>query len=849
MEQSSHDRLEVLKIVLIYAFFGGVWIYFSDAVLGALVHDPGLMTSISISKGAIFIVFTATLLYMLISRYAHRSLRVLKQLQENEDLLHSVTANIPGVIYQFYAKDDGEYGVNFVSERVAEIFGIPGDLEDFFTAFAGRVAEEDSPRFLGSIRDSVAIGGPWDFEGRFLKPSGEVLWFHGMSKPRREKGRLLYHGVLLDITERRRAEEALRESEAAYRIIFDQSPNIVALSRLNGEYVDVNRMYLERLGLPRSEVLGKTDLQLGVIDREAHDELRREFGRRGDLDQFETRIWSPLRKEWAYVLISSKMISVKGESMILSIVNDITKRKQAEDALRESEGVLRSMLAATPVGVALLKDRFFSKVNNALCRITGYTEEEMMGMMTRILYPDEEEFLRIGRELYGHMEREGLGTMEAVLRRKDGELINVMLSLSPFNPEDLSAGVCATVHDITEQKRSDEEREILQSQLIQAQKMESVGRLAGGVAHDFNNMLSVIIGNTEMALIGTDPAGLLHKTLQDILHAGRRSADLTRQLLAFARKQTISPKVLDLNDTVAGMLKMLCRLIGEDVELAWMPGHGLWNVYIDPSQVDQLLANLAVNARDAIEETGKIVIETSNTTCDDEYCSGQPECKPGEYVTLAVSDNGCGMERETIANIFEPFFTTKKEGHGTGLGLATVYGIVKQNGGFVNVYSEPGKGTTFRIYLPRFESDVMDVGREHEEPKFRRGTETVLIVEDEETVLSLSRSMLERLGYTVLAARKPEEAISLAGEHEGCIDLLLTDVVMPDINGRDLAGRLCSVRPGMKCLYMSGYTANVIAHHGILDHGVHFLPKPFSLRELADKVREVLDRNEDAGHS
>ena len=366
-------------------------------------------------------------------------------------------------------------------------------------------------------------------------------------------------------------------------------------------------------------------------------------------------------------------------------------------------------------------------------------------------------------------------------------------------------------------------------------------RLAGGVAHDFNNMLSVIIGNTEMAMYNVDPSSPIYKLLEEILNAGKRSAELTRQLLAFARKQTAIPRVMDLNEMVPGMLKMLQRLIGEDINLVWMPGEDLWKVRIDPSQVDQLLANLMVNARDAIDKAGKIVIETGNTFCDGFYCIDKPECVPGEYVMLVVSDDGCGMEKEILTNIFEPFFTTKKEGQGTGLGLATVYGIVRQNGGFINVYSEPGKGTTFKIHLPRHNAESQEAANDKAEKKLQRGTETVLIVEDEEVVMNLSRRMFEELGYRVIAFKKPDEAIRWITDHDEHIDLLMTDIVMPDMNGRELSKRITSIKPDIKCLFMSGYTADVIARQGILDERLYFIQKPFSLKELAVKVREVLE--------
>jgi nitrogen-specific signal transduction histidine kinase/CheY-like chemotaxis protein len=380
----------------------------------------------------------------------------------------------------------------------------------------------------------------------------------------------------------------------------------------------------------------------------------------------------------------------------------------------------------------------------------------------------------------------------------------------------------------------------LEAQLHQSQKMEAVGRLAGGVAHDFNNMLAVIAGHADMALEQTAPYSALHADLLEIQKAAQRSADLTRQLLAFARKQTIAPKVLDLNAIIAGMLKMLGRLIGEDIDLLWKPANPLWPVNMDPAQIDQILVNLVVNARDAIAGVGKIAIETGQVVFDGAYCQTHAGFVPGSFVLLAVSDNGRGMDKEILAQIFDPFFTTKPPGQGTGLGLATVYGIVKQNHGFINVYSEPGEGTTCKIYLPRHASDQVDTGPTRAPVVAPTGAETVLLVEDEEALLKLGQILLERLGYTVLAAGSPSQALHQAQAHAGAIDLLLTDVIMPEMSGRELWKRLSALRPDLKCLFMSGYTADVIAHHGVLDEGVHFLQKPFSREALATKLREAL---------
>ncbi len=384
-------------------------------------------------------------------------------------------------------------------------------------------------------------------------------------------------------------------------------------------------------------------------------------------------------------------------------------------------------------------------------------------------------------------------------------------------------------------------RQCLENQLLQTQKMESVGRLAGGVAHDYNNVLSVIMGFTELAMDEKDLTESLHADLEEILKAAKRATDITRHLLAFARKQTIAPKVLDLNKSVESMIKMLRRLIGEDIDFVWSPGAGLWSIKMDPSQIDQILVNLCVNARDAISGVGKVTIETKTISFDTAYCADHHGFIPGEFVMMAVSDNGCGIEKKILNNIFEPFFTTKDLDKGTGLGLSTVYGIVKQNNGFINVYSEPGIGTTIKIYLARHKGNAVKIQRGNTEEILAGHGETVLIVEDDPSILKLARQILDRLGYIVLTQDTPEEAIRLAKEYTGKIHLLVTDVIMPEMNGLELANRLQSIYPNLKRIFMSGYTSNAIAHHGVLDEGVHFIQKPFSKKDLAIIVRKVLD--------
>lgn len=461
------------------------------------------------------------------------------------------------------------------------------------------------------------------------------------------------------------------------------------------------------------------------------------------------------------------------------------------------------------------------------------------------------------RQMFGKriqdVPEEGLGQLfqqaiHQVIREKAGVTIEYPLSLQDavqFYEARLTPlfedQIVVIIRNISKRKKAEEDRSRLEEQLHQARKMESVGRLAGGVAHDFSNMLQVILGYADLAMAQLTPTHPLWQDLEEIRTTAERSAALTRQLLAFARKQTISPRVLDLNETVSGTLKMLQRLIGENIQLSWVPGQGLWPILMDPTQIDQLLANLTVNARDAINGIGTITIETATTTLDESFAQNRLDCSPGDYVMLAVTDTGCGMDQGIIEHLFEPFFTTKAPGQGTGLGLATVFGIVKQNNGFIEVASRVGQGTVFKLFFPRSDVTPSTVETEETQPS-QGGEETVLLVEDEEPVLKLGRRILEQSGYRVLEARTPELALGHARQNQGKIQLLVTDVVMPGMDGRELLRRITPLQSGVRCLFMSGYPAEVIAHHGVLDDGVEFLQKPFTVRTMTEKVRQVLDR-------
>lgn len=643
-----------------------------------------------------------------------------------------------------------------------------------------------------------------------------------------------------DLLEMRTRE--LRQNEARFRNLFMSMSDGFYLSEVlyddEGEpydyrYLETNPAFERILGLNREQIVGKTYKEVVPVDTTDWLDTYFKVAKTG-----EPLLYEFVSPEYHTTFETYSCQPDKGQVMVL--VRDISERKRAERALKESEKKFRGVFEAANVGKSITLPSGEMFVNRAFADMLGFSREELSDKTWQELTPPDD--LAMNDENIAPLLKGEKDSARFTKRyiHKDGSFVWADVSTAIQCGEDgKPLYFISTIVDITERKRVEEEREKLQVQLIQAQKMESVGRLAGGVAHDFNNMLGIILGHADMALESIGPDDELHTGLEEIKKAAERSADLTRQLLAFARKQTVAPRVIDLNATVEGMLNMLRRLIGENIDLIWIPGKDLAPLKIDPSQIDQILANLCVNARDAITGSGKITIETGVAAFDDDYCSRNTDAIPGNYVMLAVIDDGCGMDHRIIGHLFEPFFTTKEVGKGTGLGLATVYGAVKQNNGFINVFSEPGQGAAFRIYLPRY-AERAAAKPEPAPASAGRGGGTILLVEDEPAILRMITEMLDRQNYHVLTARTPGEAIRMAWEHTGCIDLLMTDVVMPEMNGRELAKNLMSIHPGIKRLFMSGYTADVIAHQGVLDEGVHFIYKPFTMKDLEAKIRNAL---------
>jgi len=633
--------------------------------------------------------------------------------------------------------------------------------------------------------------------------------------------------------EKRKLAEATTLQLAA---AVESSDDAIITKTLDGVITSWNRGAERIFGYRAHEILGKPITLLVPPELMAEEISILNRIRKGDrVDHYETH---RVRKDGSRIEISltvSPILDAEGRIVGASkIAHDVTKLRAAEASMERAQDRLRALSDANLIGIfAADFDGRILEANAIFLKMVGYTEEDLSSGKVRWDVMTPPEYQETDRRAAEQLKSTGqMAPYEKEYIRKDGSKVPVLVGVAPM--KNTAESVIAFAIDLGERKR-------LEEQLRQSQRMEVVGRLAGGVAHDFNNLLTPILGYSEIILSRLAPDDSLREELQEIQKAGERAAGLTRQLLAFSRKQVLQPKVVDLNGLISDASKLLRRLIGEDVTLALELAPKLRRTKVDPGQVEQVLMNLAVNARDAMPRGGKLTVETANVDLGDDYAKTHAEVTPGPHVLLAVSDTGVGMDKKTMARLFEPFFTTKEQGKGTGLGLATVHGIIKQSRGHIWVYSEVGRGTTFKIYLPEEREGVFVAEGKAPDRRSDRGTETILIVEDDESLRVFAAKALTMRGYTVLEAKHGENALLVSKTHQGGIDLLLTDVVMPGMSGREAARQLLTSRPRMKVLYMSGYTENAIVHHGVLDEGTVLLEKPFTPESLARQVRALLD--------
>ncbi|HEX2757759.1 MAG TPA: PAS domain S-box protein, partial [Thermoanaerobaculia bacterium] len=634
---------------------------------------------------------------------------------------------------------------------------------------------------------------------------------------------------------RRSSEEALRTAEEQYRLLFESSPlPMWVVDRDTLRYLAANDAAVEHYGYSRDEFLSMNIGQLRPAEDVAA--VQRAIPKeKAGLEKMG--VWRHVKKGGTliHVDIAIHTLAFAGRSAWLVLAYDVTDRLRAEEELAKRELYFRSLIEHSLDIVAVIAPGGELRyVSPSAQRILGYPPADSTGLNAfDLIHPDD-------RSLAEGKFRRSLETgtkfeqLEARVRHRNGSWRTLSFIGRPLPPETGMQGLIINARDLTDRLQ-------LEAQLRVSQKMEGIGRLAGGIAHDFNNLLTAILGYSELMEAQLPDDEDLRSSLREIHHAGERAAALTRQLLAFSRRQVLQPELLDLNAVVSEVEKLLRRLIGEDVKLVTRLDPALGSIKADPGQLEQVLMNLAVNARDAMPEGGTLTVETANIMLDTGFAMANPGARSGEYAVLTVADTGIGMSDEVRSHVFEPFFTTKERGKGTGLGLATAYGIVKQSDGYITVDSEPGHGTTFRIYFPRAAGAAAASGRGERSALSPRGTETILLVEDESGVRRLSRTILEAQGYTVLEAASGDEALEIARSHAGEIHLVATDVIMPGMSGRVLWDQLRVLRPKSRVLFMSGYTDDAIARHGVLEPGIAFLQKPFTPFSLAQKVREVLD--------
>ena len=750
-------------------------------------------------------------------------------------------------------------GQNQWSPETFHLYGLdPATTNPSYDVWLQTIHPDDRDRILNELRQTLASR-----EGRLnieYRSADGRRWIASTGQLYRDSEDQPDHivGINIDVTERKRTEDAVQranesvaKAERHYRQMFNSVSDGVLVYQVGedgspGQFVEANDVVCRHLGYTREELL-----RLRVFDITPADKHPGIVAALRTLLTERQLVWEgvSMAKGGRETPIEAnvRVFDLDGSPMAIACVRDITERKQMVEALRKSEERFAKTFLSSPAVTCLTDlddgDRFLD-VNEAFEKVSGYGRDEAIGRTTGELAlwadPREYEEATVQFRAAG-----GLRNFEYHFRRKSGDIGTGLISAELIELDGRRCALAATI-DITDRKLAEEEvrlkekeRNALEDQLRQAQKLESVGRLAGGVAHDFNNLLTVINGYSELLIGEAETSGLLRSYAKEIRNAGERAASLTRQLLAFSRKQMIRPRAIDLNTAIRESLPMLQRLIGEDIALETHLDNAVGQVMADPDQINQVIMNLAANARDAMPDGGKLNIETANIDLGEDSRVAVPGRIPGPYILTTVTDTGHGMDEVTRENIFEPFFTTKGTGKGTGLGLSTVYGIIRQSGGWIDVWSEPGVGTSLKVYLPRVIQEPVAETEAVNIPA-AGGSETILVVEDQAAVRSFTIMVLKQYGYCVIEASDGDEAISLAARYPGDIHLLLTDVVLPGMNGKELSGRLKEVLPNLKVLFTSGYTANVIAHRGVLEPGVAFLHKPFSPDELAAKVREAL---------